>query len=108
MTGKTYTLNQRRLVKEFRDKHGLDKDSDQFNILVEEVGELGEAIARGNEEDILDECVDVIYVARLLSTIYQEDSSTPFGVRYRRTANENLEKDISKDGNKVTKDGSGE
>lgn len=55
---------------------GITENSDaktQYLKLVEEVGELGGAIARGNRELMLDACGDIIVVALMIMAI--EDTS---------------------------------
>jgi len=55
---------------------GIVENSDaksQYLKLVEEVGELGGAIARGRRDDMLDACGDIIVVALMIMAI--EDTS---------------------------------
>ena len=55
---------------------GITENSDaktQYLKLVEEVGELGGAIARGKRDDMLDACGDIIVVALMIMAI--EDTS---------------------------------
>jgi hypothetical protein len=55
---------------------GITENSDaktQYLKLVEEVGELGGAIARGRRDDMLDACGDIIVVALMIMAI--EDTS---------------------------------
>jgi NTP pyrophosphatase (non-canonical NTP hydrolase) len=55
---------------------GITENSDaktQYLKLVEEVGELGAAIARGRRDDLLDACGDIVVVALMIMAI--EDTS---------------------------------
>lgn len=95
------SLNRREYVTEFMCKHDLDEDSEQYKVLVEEVGELGSALLSGDKCDIEEEVCDVLFVARLISVIHGLDD---LDVRYNEVGLENVEKNTKKDGKKITKD----
>jgi len=87
-------------IAQFVDKHDLGEE--QFKVLVEEVGEVAEAYHRdAPDEEIAEELADVIYVARALAEMRDINISRVLN----EVAEENLHKDISTDGDKVTKDG---
>ena len=59
-------------VIEWGADRGITENSDaktQYLKLVEEVGELGGAIARGKRDDMLDACGDIIVVALMIMAI---------------------------------------
>jgi NTP pyrophosphatase (non-canonical NTP hydrolase) len=63
-------------VIQWGEARGITENSDaktQYLKLVEEVGELGGAIARGRRDDMLDACGDIIVVALMIMAI--EDTS---------------------------------
>jgi NTP pyrophosphatase (non-canonical NTP hydrolase) len=63
-------------VIQWGNARGIVENSDaksQYLKLVEEVGELGGAIARGRRDDMLDACGDIIVVALMIMAI--EDTS---------------------------------
>jgi NTP pyrophosphatase (non-canonical NTP hydrolase) len=63
-------------IIEWGEYRGITENSDaktQYLKLVEEVGELGGAIARGRRDDMLDACGDIIVVTLMIMAI--EDTS---------------------------------
>ena len=63
-------------IIEWGECRGITENSDaktQYLKLVEEVGELGGAIARGRRDDMLDACGDIIVVTLMIMAI--EDTS---------------------------------
>lgn len=87
-------------IARFNEKHDLSVDS-QFRQLVEEMGELAEAVNREDVGELAEELADVVFVARSIAEL--EDINLTKQVN--AVAEENLEKDESTDGAKVTKDG---
>ena len=86
----------------FNSKHNLTEDQ-QFKALVEEVGELSEALnTEASDEEVAEEIADVLFVARSLAELRGINAS----MQLNEVINENKEKDRSKDGRKVTKSGS--
>lgn len=93
------------LIKAFNDKHNCRIDG-QFRQLVEEIGELAEAVATENREQVLEECADVEYVARSIALLAHEPGGyhRPPQVALEETAEYNLKKSGDRDGSKVTDD----
>lgn len=90
------------LIRQFNEKHNCTVDG-QFRQLVEEVGELAEAVATENREQVLEECADVEYVARSIALLEHEGGLTPQDA-LEQTAEYNLKKSGDRDGSKVTDD----
>jgi len=96
MTG----INQYRIAQ-FNDKHDVTEDG-QFRQLVEEIGELAEAYNREvGDETVGEELADVIFVARSLAELREINVTAMVD----DVIDENLLKDTSTEGQKVTKDG---
>ena len=88
-------------VHRFNDKHDVTEDQ-QFRELIEEVGELSEAYnTDAQTDDVAMELADVIFVARSLAELRDIDITK----HINEIVEENLDKDLSVDGDKVTKDG---
>ena len=89
------------LITRFVRKHDCTEDH-QFNVLVEELGELAEARAReAGDEAVAEELADVLFVAHSIAAIRDIDIRGEL----HDVAAENLHKDTSTDGSKVTKEG---
>lgn len=87
-------------IAQFNSKHDTDMDA-QFRQLVEEVGELAEALNREDSELLAEEIGDVVFVARSMAELEDIDVTE----MVNQIAEENLEKDAETDGSKVTKSG---
>jgi len=88
-------------IREFVSKHDIDVDS-QHKCLVEELGELSEVLLiDGDAEDVAEEIGDVIFVAWTLALLH--DVSAMEAVS--DVAAENIQKDETVDGGKVTQSG---
>lgn len=85
-------------IAQFNSKHDVTEDQ-QFKALVEEVGELSEALNRYETDTIAEELADVVFVARSLAELHDINIST----EVVDTITENLQKDTATDGSKVTK-----
>jgi NTP pyrophosphatase (non-canonical NTP hydrolase) len=86
-------------VAQFNAKHDVS-EAQQFHALVEEVGELSEAYnTQESDEDVAEELADVIFVARSLAEVRDIDITE----HVNAVTAENLDKDESTDGEKVTK-----
>jgi NTP pyrophosphatase (non-canonical NTP hydrolase) len=89
-------------IGQFNLKHDLDERG-QMLALTEEVGELAEAYHReAPADEIAEELADVLFVARSLAELRDINASRELC----ETIDENLEKDTSTDGSKVTKQSS--
>lgn len=89
-------------IGQFNLKHDLDERG-QMLALTEEVGELAEAYHReAPADEIAEELADVLFVARSLAELRGINASRELC----ETIDENLEKDTSTDGSKVTKQAS--
>jgi len=131
MTGRR--IRQDRIAR-FNDRHDVSSDQ-QFLMLIEELGELAEAVHdptlarycafkmsrlgdnaeytnregfdidtdwdKPDETELAEELADIIFVARSLAEVHDINISA----RVNEVARENLEKDESSDGQKVTKKG---
>jgi len=99
---KTRNFHQARAdIREFVSKHDIDADS-QHKCLVEELGELSEVLlVDGDTEDVAEEIGDVIFVAWTLALLH--DVSAMEAVS--DVAAENVQKDETVDGGKVTQSG---
>jgi len=90
----------RSMIQEFNRKHDLDSESQSLQLAAE-TGELCEAVNKGDTEEIAEEVGDVIFVAISIADLECVD---PMGELIDVTL-ENMQKDATKDGGKVTKDG---
>jgi len=89
-------------IEKFVQKHGLTVDQ-QFKCLVEEVGEVAEALnTDARKEEVNEELADVMFVARTMTQLMGGHGHAQ--ERLEITALENLEKDTTTDGNKITKE----
>jgi len=82
--------------------HGdvIDAQS-QFNCLVEEVGELAEALNKDAPDDaVAEEVGDVLFVARTIAVLHGINATTALNT----VISENVRKSLDADGNKVTKE----
>jgi len=90
-----------RLIDRFNHRHDLALDGQTLQ-LVEEIGELAEAVQRdADEEQLREEAADVIFVAASVSLLV--DGRPGDDAHY--VARQNLQKDATTDGDKVTKSG---
>ena len=88
-------------IARFNGKHDVTEDQ-QFKALVEEVGELSEALyTDGTDEQVAEEIADVLFVCRSLAELRDID----IGKRLNTVIEENIQKDESRNGEKVTKQG---
>lgn len=88
------------LIETFVEKHDLT-ETQQFRALVEEVGELSEALNTGGEDDeVLEELADIVFIAYTLA-IMRDESLTD---ETWDVADENLAKSPSREGEKITKE----
>jgi len=88
-------------IARFNGKHDVTEDQ-QFKALVEEVGELSEALyTDGTDEQVAEEIADVLFVCRSLAELRDID----IGKELNTVIEENIQKDESTDGEKVTKEG---
>ena len=93
-------INQPAIAR-FNGKHDVTEDQ-QFKALVEEVGELSEVYNRDTtDERVAEELADVLFVARSLAELRDID----IGKELNTVIEENIQKDESTDGEKVTKEG---
>jgi len=93
-------INQPAIAR-FNGKHDVTEDQ-QFKALIEEVGELSEALyTDGTDEQVAEELADVLFVARSLAELRDID----IGKELNTVIEENIQKDESTDGEKVTKEG---
>lgn len=90
-------------IERFNGKHDIDEQS-QFNCLVEEVGELAEAVNEDAEKaELAEELGDIIFVARSIGGMHDINMTAVVN----QIAEDNLGKDSSTEGTKVTKSGDG-
>jgi NTP pyrophosphatase (non-canonical NTP hydrolase) len=90
-------------IEKFVNKHDLTVDQ-QFKCLVEEVGEVAEALnTNASKEEVNEELSDVMFVARTITQLVGGQGHAQ--EQLENTALENLEKDTTTDGNKITKEG---
>lgn len=87
------------LTQAFVEKHGVE-ELNQALMLGSEVGELQEAVLMDDREGIREEIGDVIFV---VYTIAYLEGIDPW-VAFRAVARDNIGKDSSTEGGKVTKD----
>jgi thymidylate synthase (FAD) len=88
------------MVEDFNVKYGLrPTKSNRFDMLREEVSELGEAIDLGTRAEIAKEAADVIYVA----LGFFVDMGIPFGRVFEAVHRSNMTKDGDTVGGKLTK-----
>ena len=88
-------------IEQFVEKHQPTVQQ-QFRCLVEEMGELSEALnENAGYEHIGEEIGDVIFVAHTLGVLHGIDVD----MTVANIAAENLEKDTGTDGAKITKEG---
>ena len=93
-------INQPAIAR-FNGKHDVTEDQ-QFKALIEEVGELSEALyTDGTDEQVAEELADVLFVARSLAELRDID----IGKELNTVIEENIQKDESRNGEKVTKQG---
>jgi len=86
-------------IAQFNSRHDITEDQ-QFKALVEEVGELAEALNRHRGDDaIAEELADVVFVARSLAELRDINITSELV----ETIAENNKKDESTSGQKVTK-----
>jgi len=88
------------LIRQFNNKHDLNRGS-QILQLTEELGELAEALHRGDMHEAREECADVEFVARSIALLCGDDIPEE---TLREKTLYNLGKSESKDGQKVTDD----
>jgi NTP pyrophosphatase (non-canonical NTP hydrolase) len=87
-------------IELFVTKHNC-MPTQQVLALVEEVGELSEALNSGLSDDQLaEELADVVFVALTLGVIYDVDVASEL----HRVTQENLQKNTATEGSKVTKE----
>jgi len=87
------------LAKKFVNKHDLS-ETQQFRALVEEVGELSEALnTDASDEQVVEELADIGFIAYTLAEMRDEQ----FWHEVHMTAEENLQKSASTEGAKITK-----
>lgn len=97
-------MNQSEIIKlfsdinEFNKKHDLDIDGQALQLSAEN-GELCEAINKKDTEEIREEVADVLFVAISIAELEGIDAIEAL----REITDENLDKNTSKEGNKVTK-----
>ena len=93
-------INQPAIAR-FNGKHNVTEDQ-QFKALIEEVGELSEVYNRDTtDERVAEELADVLFVCRSLAELRDID----IGKELNTVIEENIQKDESTDGEKVTKEG---
>jgi NTP pyrophosphatase (non-canonical NTP hydrolase) len=86
-------------IAQFNSRHDVTEDQ-QFKALVEEVGELSEALnTEVGDDAVAEELADIIFVTRSLAELRDINITSELV----ETIAENSEKDESVDGNKVTK-----
>lgn len=95
-------------IQRFLDKHDLSLEQ-QFKCLVEEIGEVSEAILTEQEnQDVARELGDVMFIARTMIQLLNQQPSQTLTLRSQQiledTAARNLEKNTSTTGNKITKE----
>lgn len=83
-------------IARFNSRHDVTEDQ-QFKALIEEVGELSEAY--NTDGDVAEELADVIFVARSLAELRDINITD----EVHEVTQENLQKDKSTGGQKVTK-----
>jgi len=89
-------------IAQFNSKHSVTEDQ-QFKALIEEIGELSEALnTDATDEDIGEELADVLFVSRSLAELREINISSALN----ETIDENLGKNTTTQGQKVTKDSS--
>lgn len=87
-------------IEQFNERHDVT-ERQQFQALVEEVGELSETLNRDStENEIAEELADVIFVARSIAELHDIDIEAAV----KQVTDENLQKNTSTDGTKVTKE----
>jgi len=86
-------------IEEFVSKHGLTVHN-QMLALMEEMGELGEAMLRDDASAITEELGDIVFIAFSIAIMYDVDLERIT----EEIAAENIKKTRSTDGAKVTKD----
>lgn len=85
----------------FVEEHNIDSDG-QHKCLVEELGELSEALLIDADRPVIaEEIGDVIFVAWTIALLHDIDPVSAVGT----VAAENVRKDAGTDGGKVTKSG---
>jgi len=85
-------------IAQFNSKHNVTEDQ-QFKQLVEEVGELSEALNRDDTAAITEELADIVFVARSLVELRGINITDEL----TKVIKENRSKDTQTDGQKVTK-----
>jgi NTP pyrophosphatase (non-canonical NTP hydrolase) len=89
-------------IEKFVEEHELTVDN-QMLCLMEECGELGEAVLRDDTDNIRAECADVVFVAYTVAMLATDDPAI-LTAEVERVAAENAMKSPTTDGDKVTKD----
>lgn len=90
-------------IERFNLKHDLNTDG-QFKQLCEEIGEYAEASNRNESVSrLVEESGDIAFVA-ISIMLLESESIVEVEDTLRSIVNENLEKNESTDGNKVTKE----
>jgi len=91
--------NLQAAIARFNSRHDVTEDQ-QFKMLCEEVGELAEALnTEEMQYSVAEELADVIFVARSLAEIRDINITD----EVHEVTQENLQKDESTEGQKVTK-----
>ena len=87
-------------IGQFNSKHSITEDQ-QFKALVEELGELSEALnTDATDEQVAEELADILFVSRSLAELREINISSELN----GTIDENLGKNTATDGQKVTKE----
>lgn len=86
-------------IERFNEKHGLETKNQGLQLGAE-VGELQDEILKDSEEGMREELADVLFVAISIGLLEDID----FYDALREVSMENLGKDASKEGGKVTKE----
>lgn len=83
----------------FNKRHNVER-KDQAMMVSSEAGELAEAVLKDDRGAVEEEIGDVIFTAVSVALLYDIDASKAF----LNVSNENLKKNSSTEGGKVTKD----
>lgn len=87
------------VAHDFRKQVDIHDPDAQFKCVVEEIGELSEALNTGSHDAIEEEIGDIIVTVAVLADLYGVDAIDSY---YDQMA-DNMEKSPSKKGGKVTK-----
>jgi len=87
------------LVGQFNEKHDIQTDNQGLQLGAE-TGELQDAILKGDYDEMREEVGDVLFV--VVSICIKEDISPLAALE--EVSEENIEKDVSEEGGKVTKE----